>query len=199
MTGLNREHDWEALRWLLLIYRVPQEPAAHRTYVWRRLKGLGAIYLQQAAAVLPNRPELREMLEELAARIRGYGGEVSLLQTSSPDEAWQINLIERFDQVRDAEYEEVGENVERLEDEIRRERRKGRLTFAQLEDVEAEWERLRRWHERILARDFFEAAGRAEAEAALERARKMLEEFSADVYAREGVHAESNGEADRPV
>src|SRR4051812_23224784 len=36
----------------------PQEPPGRRTYVWRQLKGLGAAYLQQAAAMLPYRPEL---------------------------------------------------------------------------------------------------------------------------------------------
>lgn len=45
--------------WLLLIYRVPQDPPGRRTYVWRQLKSLGAVYLQQAAVILPDRPDLR--------------------------------------------------------------------------------------------------------------------------------------------
>src|SRR5207249_4841485 len=49
--------------WLLLIYRVPQEPPGRRTYVWRQLKQLGAVYLQQAAAILPDQPELRAAQE----------------------------------------------------------------------------------------------------------------------------------------
>ena len=42
--------------WLLLIYRVPSEPTRLRATVWRRLKGLGAIYLQNSAAALPAGP-----------------------------------------------------------------------------------------------------------------------------------------------
>src|SRR6266536_1500776 len=53
-------------RWLLLIYRVPQDPPGPRTYAWRQLKQLGAIYLQQAAAILPDRPDRRTALEALA-------------------------------------------------------------------------------------------------------------------------------------
>ena len=39
--------------WLLLVYRVPPEPSRLRSAVWRRLKSLGAIYLQNSAAALP--------------------------------------------------------------------------------------------------------------------------------------------------
>jgi len=36
-------------RWLLLVYRVPSEPTRLRAAVWRRLKSLGAVYLQKWA------------------------------------------------------------------------------------------------------------------------------------------------------
>jgi hypothetical protein len=174
-------------RWLLLIYRVPQEPPGRRTYVWRQLKQLGAVYLQQAAAILPDSPGLRQALEALAARIREYEGEVSLLETTSPDQDWERATIDRFNRARDEEYAELVENVERFEDEIARETRKGKFTFAELEDIEADWEKLGRWRERIRERDFFDAPGCAEAEQALERGRAALQAFAARVYEHEGV------------
>ena len=174
-------------RWLLLIYRVSQDPPGRRTYVWRQLRQLGAVYLQQAAAVLPERPELRTALDALSRRIREYSGEVSLLSTISPDEDWERELVERFNQARDAEYEEIVENVERFEDEIRRERGKGRFSFAQLEDIEGDWEKLQRWYERIRTRDFFGAPGRCGADDALARGRVALEAFTTEVSAREGA------------
>ena len=177
-------------RWLLLIYRVPQDPPGRRTYVWRQLRQLGAVYLQQAAAVLPEQPELRTALDALSQRIREYGGEVSLLSTVSPDEDWERELLERFNQARDAEYTEIVENVERFEDEIKRERRKGRFTFAQLEDIDGEWDKLQRWYERIRARDFFRAPSRGGADDALGRGQTELETFTAEVSAREGAEPE---------
>src|SRR5215211_3443561 len=131
--------------WLLLIYRVPQDPPGRRTYVWRAIRQFGAVYLQQAAAILPDRDDLRSALEALSQRIREYGGEVSLLATVSPDDRWEAELLDRFNTARDSEYAEIVENVERFEDEIRRERSKGRFTFAQLEDIEADWEKVQRW------------------------------------------------------
>jgi hypothetical protein len=182
--------DADLRSWLLLIYRVPQEPPGRRTYVWRQIKQLGAIYLQQAAAILPDHPEPRAALEALAQRIREFEGEASLLETRSPDGGWEEGLVGRFNQARDDEYGELAENVERFEEEISRETRKGRLTFAQLEDIEADWEKLGRWQARVVGRDFFGAPGRAEADTALERGRRSLEEFAARVYEREGVEDE---------
>lgn len=178
-------------RWLLLIYRVPQEPPGRRTYVWRQLKQLGAVYLQQAAAILPDQPDTRVALEALAQRIRDYAGDVSLLETASTDAAWEQHLIARFNEARDAEYGEVIENVERFEDEVRREERKGRFHFAQLEDLEAECHKLTQWCARISTRDFFSTPTAADAAAALERGQQALEAFTAAVYA----HEQANGDA----
>lgn len=176
-------------RWLLLIYRVPQNPPGLRTYVWRQLKGLGAVYLQQAAAILPNRPKTRQALAALAERIRADAGEVSLLETISPSPVWEQDLIGRFNTLRDAEYAELRKAIERFEDDIRRETRKGKFSFAELEDVESDWEKLQRWQARIELRDFFTAPGRALSVEALARGEATLGDFAATVEAHEDVHA----------
>jgi len=179
---MDEGRDNGGQRWLLFIYRVPQEPPGRRTYVWRQLKGLGAAYLQQAATILPDRPELRAALTALERRIAEYDGEASLLETTSPNATWEQETITRFDEARDAEYAELYENVERLEDEIARESRRGKFTFAELEDLEADWEKLVRWLHRIAVRDFFGAPSRVETDAVLDRARAALDGFTARVY-----------------
>jgi cell division protein FtsB len=168
--------------WLLFIYRVPADPPGHRTYVWRQLKGLGAAYLQQAAAILPDRPDQRDALTALEARVVEFGGEASLLETTSPNTTWEQETIARFNRARDAEYDELAENVERLEDEIARESRRQKFTFAELEDLEADWEKLVRWRGRIEARDFFAAPGRATTDVVMTRARASLDLFTCRVY-----------------
>jgi hypothetical protein len=174
-------------RWLLLIYRIKAESSGRRTYVWRQLRQLGAVYLQQAAAVLPDRPELRAELDRLGQRIRSAGGEASLLETVSPTSAWEDELVARFNAARDAEYDEVVDSVERFEDEIRRETRKKRFRFAELEESETDWEKLQRWFARLTERDFFGAPGRAGAEEALARGRTLLDDFTQEVYRLEGL------------
>jgi hypothetical protein len=188
---MNSNQDEAARYWILIIYRVPQDPPGRRTYVWRYMKRLGAVYLQQAVAILPDLPQVRTTLEALAERIREFPGEVSLLQTTSPSPEWEQDLIRQFNQARDAEYEELIENIERFEDEVRRESQKGKFTFAELEDIESDWEKVQRWHERITDRDFFAAPGRCAAEDALMRGQKALEVFSAAVYEHEGVQGDA--------
>ncbi len=186
-------HDRHA--WLLLVYRVKSGSSSRRTYVWRQLRQLGAIYLQQAVAITPDRPDLRAGLGRLAQRIRSAGGEATLFEVASPDTGWEAALVERFNVARNAEYDEVIESVERFEDEIRRESRKKRFRFAELEESDADWEKLRRWFARLLERDFFGASGRAEAEATLARGRRLLDEFTQEVYRQEGL--DSDGPDDR--
>jgi hypothetical protein len=192
MTARRRPPD-SVRDWLLLIYRVPQDPPGRRSYVWRQLKQLGAVYLQQAAAVLPDQPETNDALGALADRIRAMEGEVSLLRTSSPSQDWQDDLMTRFNQARDAEYQEIVESVERFEDEIRRESRKERFTFAELEESETDWEKLHRWQERVVARDFFGAPDRAAADEAMARGHGALDVFTREVYVRENLEVDDAG------
>ena len=179
-------------RWLLLIYRIRAESSGRRTYVWRQLRQLGAVYLQQAVVVLPDRPELRVKVDAVGQRIRAGGGEASLLETVSPSAAWEAELIARFNAARDAEYEEIVDSVERFEDEIRREARKKRFRFAELEEGETDWKKLQGWFARLKERDFFGAPGRAGAEAALARGRRRARRVHPGGLPAGGAHADTS-------
>jgi hypothetical protein len=48
--------------WLLLVYRVPSEPTRLRASVWRRLRNLGAIYVQNSVAAAPRTPQSERLL-----------------------------------------------------------------------------------------------------------------------------------------
>ena len=73
--------------WLVLIYHVPPEPTRLRSTVWRLIKSLGAIYLQNSAAALPANAATERALRKLRrdcgmfrdggpAVVRGAGGRV---------------------------------------------------------------------------------------------------------------------------
>jgi hypothetical protein len=67
-----------AMKWLLLIYKIPREPTAGRVYIWRKLKQLGAVSMQDAVWILPASPRTQEQFQWLATEIVEYGGEVSI-------------------------------------------------------------------------------------------------------------------------
>ena len=76
-------------KWLSLAYKIPREPSANRVYVWRKMKQLGAVLLQDAVWVLPESPRTREQFQWLAAEITELGGEASL---------WAADLIYATDE-----------------------------------------------------------------------------------------------------
>ncbi len=173
------------LDWLLLIYKVPTEPARKRTYVWRKLKKLGAIYLQQAVALLPDRPAIASEMEDLAQKIVEFEGEVTLLQTHSISSEWQQDVIRRFNQQRDEEYIEVVDTARRIIDELDRETARSKFNFAELEENEEALGSVNRWMEQVKARDFFGAAGRQAAEEAIAQVGTRLQEFARRVDEQE--------------
>ncbi|MGB7934640.1 MAG: Chromate resistance protein ChrB [Gammaproteobacteria bacterium] len=176
-----------ARQWLLLIYKVPQDPTRFRTYLWRQMRMLGALSLQQMVCLLPKTPDLESEFMRLAYKIEEFGGEANLLEITSPSKEWEDRIIAGFNATLDEEYAEIAENEERFQDEIRRESRKKKFTFTELEDMEADREKISREMAKVQARDFFGAPGRLIAETQMAESRKLFEEFSRKVYAHEGV------------
>jgi hypothetical protein len=70
MTTAGPDDDEQ---WLLLVYRIPAEPTRLRAMVWRRLKALGAVYLQNSAAALPGPRRRGACASQAAARDPRHG------------------------------------------------------------------------------------------------------------------------------
>ncbi|MGH2409549.1 MAG: Chromate resistance protein ChrB, partial [Chloroflexota bacterium] len=171
--------------WLLFIYRLPTEPSSARTATWRETKRLGALSLQHGVCLLPRSEINRAAYGRLARRVAEYGGEATVLETRSPDESWQERTVSRFNAARDEEYEEVVDEAERFREEIARERRKGKFTFAELEDEESNLERLRKYLAQVEARDTLGAQGAARAAAEVEDCATVLDAFAKEIYERQ--------------
>jgi hypothetical protein len=87
--------------WLTLVYKVPREPSASRVYVWRKLKQLGAVALQDAVWVLPATSRTKEQFQWLAAEIAELGGDVTFwtsdLVYASDEAALERSFTEHVD------------------------------------------------------------------------------------------------------
>src|SRR3712207_8126162 len=101
------------VRWLILIYHLPREPSRHRVAVWRKLKALGALYLQDGAAALPEDAVTREQLEWLQLRIEEAGGEATLWEAVPNTVSENKTLVEAFRDAREEGYRKVIEGAER--------------------------------------------------------------------------------------
>jgi hypothetical protein len=158
-----------------------------RVQVWRKLRSLGALYLQQSVCLLPARDDVVRQVCRLVDRIRHQGGTVRVLRMRFADPAEERSLIAEFNDARDAEYAEVLERIPALRQELAHERARGRATYAEVEESEADLERFRSWLAKIAARDYFAAP-------AGEPARAAVDEAAADLTAfeRAALHAESS-------
>ncbi|MGH8128651.1 MAG: Chromate resistance protein ChrB [Gammaproteobacteria bacterium] len=93
--------------WLLLAYKVPRDPTANRVSVWRKLKRLGAVLLNDAAWVLPATPKTAEQFQWLAMEIKELGGEYTLWEAKLLLDGHGQDLMERFDAQVEAPYRKI--------------------------------------------------------------------------------------------
>ena len=93
--------------WLLLVYRIPREPTAGRVFIWRKLKQLGAVALQDAVWVLPGTPRTQEQFQWLAAEITELKGDAMLWDADQLYATDADELRRQFVQPVEAEYREI--------------------------------------------------------------------------------------------
>jgi len=170
--------------WLVLIYRVPPEPTRLRSTVWRRIKSLGAIYLQNSAAALPASTAAERALRKLRREILDMSGTAVLL--SCDVLAGESDVHNAFQAARNDEYEEIVDRCEDFLHQVQKEYTDNHFTYAELEENEVDLVKLRNWFAKVRERDAFGADGRPAAEKALEACEQSLEAYAARVYAEEG-------------
>jgi hypothetical protein len=137
--------------WLLLIYKIPREPTASRVYVWRKLKRLGALALQDAIWVLPATPWTREQFQWLAVEITELEGESTLWEATMLPPGHEASLIRQFTANVEQEYHAI-------------------LTALQQPDPDLSV--LARRYQQIGRQDHFQSALGPQVHAALRRARE---------------------------
>jgi hypothetical protein len=168
--------------WLLLTVSTAGAPDSLRVQVWRRLRSLGALYLHQGVCLLPARPETARALDRLADRVRHGGGTTRLLHIalSAPEE--EAAITAGFQADRAAEYQELLDRLPEFTSELAAERAKGRLTYAEVEESEADLARYQRWLAKIAGRDYFSCPLGEQARTAIRRCADDLASFEAEAF-----------------
>ncbi|QSE87066.1 Chromate resistance protein ChrB [Rhodococcus koreensis] len=164
-------------------------PAATRVRVWRKLRSLGALYVQQSVCLLPDRDPVRRQAQRLIASVRHDGGTARSLTVAVTDPAEYAQLVAEFNAERDTEYAEIAERAPELLAELEKESARGNATYAEVEESEADLERFDKWLAKIAVRDYFGAPGGEAARTAVERCRTALATFEdAAIAAQAGDH-----------
>ncbi|MGE5678315.1 MAG: Chromate resistance protein ChrB, partial [Pseudomonadota bacterium] len=164
---------------------LPTEPSRHRVATWRGLKKMGAVNIQQSMWILPEDEGNYSALKRLSEDIEANSGEAFLMKSEFFDEAHEKKVISQFNTLRADEYTEFIDECNKYLKEIEKEISREKFTFPELEEEEAELEKLISWHEKIKKRDIFSAPKGAEAHAMLVRIREAFDGFSEMVYRKE--------------
>jgi hypothetical protein len=170
------------ITWLLLTYKVPPEPAARRIAVWRRLKSMGAVYLQNGVCVLPKTDDHVRRLKMLENDIAEARGESVILETVELDRAQEEKVVSRFKAERDDAYEEFIDKCDDFEREVAKEIAASHYTYAELEENDVDLKKLQGWLSKIEKLDFYGGERAEEARARLKGCEAVLDDYARRVF-----------------
>src|SRR5499426_889423 len=95
----------EPVSWRVITYRLPAEPSRHRVAVWRELRRLGAVPLQQGTWAVPVGEGFDAGFADVVEAITAAGGQPVVLAVA--EEASTDQLATLFTEEREAEWGEV--------------------------------------------------------------------------------------------
>jgi hypothetical protein len=172
--------------WLLITVSTPPGGTSTlRVYAWRNLRSLGAHYLQQSVCLLPATPRTTRAVARIVTRLRAEGGHGEMLRIHLTDSKQEGAPIDAMQRERADEYHEVVESTRRFHEELQLERRRGRTTYTELEESDADLARYQKWLAAIRARDYFDAPGGEDARAAVASCEEALVRFESEALSAE--------------
>ena len=173
----------EARRWLLLLVKVPAEPARHRMALWRELRRSGAVPLGQATWAIPDLPAARPLLKRLADLVEAAAGSLLVLAATGHAGSDAARLEQLYAEAREAEWAEFLADCGKYLAELDKEERIGKYTLAELEEEEQSLDRLRRWYRELRGRDLLGIPATRDAAADLKQCEERFDIYADHVYA----------------
>lgn len=170
--------------WVLLTYKLSGKNSSARVAVWREVRRSGALHVQRSVVAFPDHEAFRRAVERFRVLVAEAGGETLAMRAEPLGDVDAAKLTDAWNDARCAEYDELRAECGKFLVEIEHEFAIEKFTLAELEEEEAELDKLQRWHQRIVERDIHGASSAEEATAALAQAREALERYTVAVFER---------------
>jgi hypothetical protein len=148
--------------WSVLFLTLPTQPSAVRLRVWRALKTLGCGALRDGVYVLPDAHAA--LFEPLLTEVRAHGGQASVLELTTQDEAQRAEVLALFDRA-DA-YSQWREDAQSLA-----------VALPALEETEARrrWRGIAEGLQALRRIDYYPGAAADQAQAELDSLRQAVD------------------------
>jgi hypothetical protein len=176
-------------RWYLLIHQLPPKPLYLRAKIRQRLDRVGAAPLKNSVYALPRTNECLDHLEGIAQEAVAGGGEAWVCEASFVEGTSREKLVALFRSQRQSDYAALAGEAKEALDALKK--RSG--TEPPEPEAAARLEKLKKRLTEIRSIDFFDAAGRKEAEAALRRLDTALRPRRKTAPVAGGEHADLAG------
>ena len=150
--------------------------------MWRRVKAMGAVYLQNGVCLLPKSDAHVRQLKMIENEVAEMDGEAVILETVALDKSQEEKVVDRFKADRDEQYREFLGRCAGFEKEIAKEFSINKFTYAELEEEDTDLKKLQGWLEKIKKLDFYGATLAAEAEERLKACEALLESYAQRVF-----------------
>src|SRR5438034_11149645 len=109
------------MQWVVLTYRLPAEPTRHRVAVWRELRRVGALSLQQATWAVPLRDDFLAAVTRAVELVERAGGEALVFDAQPRDDIVEGRLQKLFTAEREQEWREFLSECTKFDQEIDKE------------------------------------------------------------------------------
>jgi hypothetical protein len=169
--------------WIVVLARLPAEPARHRMALWRELRRSGAIPLGQAVWAVPDLPAVRPLLVRLNDLVAAGNGTLLLLAAKGFAASDVARLEQLYVATRAEEWSEFDADCGKYLTELDKEERLGKYTLAELEEEEQSLDRLRRWYRELRSRDLLGIPATTDSATALKQCEERFETYADHVYA----------------
>ncbi|MBA3309689.1 MAG: chromate resistance protein ChrB [Nocardioidaceae bacterium] len=168
--------------WLVLVIRVPGDPARHRVAIWRELRRAGAVVLGAGVWVLPDLPAVLPALSRVDELVERAEGELLRIRATGYDAPDAATLNRMYGDARRDEWTEFLAECDKYLAELDKEHAKSKYTLAELEEEDQSLERLRRWYRDIRGRDLLDPRGPEEADTKLKECMASFDSYADAVY-----------------
>jgi hypothetical protein len=170
------------MKWLLFTYWLPPEPSRKRVFIWRQLKKIGALSTEGGGWLLPKRELLSTRIADIARSVEEMGGTTNLYIVTHFSQTQEQRAIAKFQQEREREYSEIITECQKVLKHIERERQVRQFNIEEVEELEGDLEKVKRWYSEARKRDFWEVATRNEVEKLISEAEASLADFTQKTY-----------------
>jgi hypothetical protein len=172
-------------KWLLFCPQLPATPSSPRVTIWRKMRSIGSIGLDNGLWVLPNNDASADFIKEMQEYVVNQGGTSNTFLANGFNTETENEILLRFAQDRAEEYAELKEQCVDFLSELAKETQRKNFSYAEYEENEQDLNKLENWFEKVKKRDFIHSEQEKSAFEWLEKCREAFQTFVTEVFSNE--------------